>query len=197
MRGLLGDASLKDCFRWALRRETHEDHKRIDTLVSTIDVADPLGLAQFIEVHLTCFDAMRRSSPAGGALRSNLGELVELAKADLATLAATPDRRNFELRDVDALALEYMLEGSRLGTQVLKARWMLTDHALVLQAHAYFSAPRQPERWQKLCARLSSIPTDSPRAVRVIHDTKRLFRMFLLVATEVIERSKEKELLAQ
>ena len=188
---------MKDCFRWALRRETHEDHQRIDALVSTIDVANPQGLAKFVEIHLTCFDAMRRSSPAGSDLRSNLGDLVGRAKTDLATLVITPDRRNFELRDVDPLALEYMLEGSRLGTQVLRARWMLTDHAVVLQAHAYFTTPRRPERWQKLCERLSVIPTDSPRAVKIIDDTKRLFRMFLLVATEVIERSKEKELLAQ
>ena len=126
------------------------------------------------------FGAMVPLCKTGSATREILTDICARIDDDLATLGAAPvaGAADVELAAVDPLAIDYMLEGSRLGSKVLRMQWARTSSAAVRRAARYFDTPAPVERWRAVCGALSAIPTDSLRAARIVRDTRRLFALF-------------------
>ncbi len=136
-------------------------------------------LSRFLQIHLACFDAMQTCAERGTSADRLLARTRRALRADLAVLGAA--RSHLCLPPpgpLGPLALDYVLEGSRMGTRLLARRWAETRDPAVARARNYFTAPSESGRWRTVCAALSAVPVDSAEAETLVHDTKRLFDLF-------------------
>lgn len=83
--------------------------------------------------------------------------------------------------DLEPLAIDYMVAGSRLGTNILRKSWAAAVNPLVLQADGYFGLPIDPSLWQETCQALAVVPTNSSHADAITADTRILFQLFASV----------------
>ncbi|WP_107843967.1 biliverdin-producing heme oxygenase [Litoreibacter ponti] len=172
-------------FRQVLKAETWADHERVDGLISTLDLSTFEDFVRFLTIHQGCFDSIRGLMPKGSAAWRALDDMVRGIETDLNTLGASaPVPALPNLRTPDALAVDYVIEGSRLGSKVLRRRWMAASDPRVRKADAYFSLPPVPGRWRDVCDQLSAISVPSERAGRIVHDTRMLFSLFYTAASE-------------
>ena len=170
-------------FRVVLKERTRQHHARLDRSMSELDLSTASGLATFLQIHALCFAELRVAVECDIRLQRQLDDLIVSARTDLATLGREePPRVVFKLGALDPLAVEYVVEGSRLGTRVLKRRWQTSHDDRVRRASAYFSRPAVPNAWRDVCERLSDIPTEDVRAERVIVETCAIFDLFETVA---------------
>ena len=172
-------ARMRENFRIHLKAHTDPSHARVDQAFSQMDIASPAGLIAFLSVHAACFTAMASAQNAQFRGRNHLAELVTSIEHDLDALdVPTPPPLTFKLADCDPLALDYILEGSRLGSQVLARRWASSVDPHVLGAAAYFSRKPNVGPWRNVCDRLAQIAVGSARAEKIKMDTCALFDMF-------------------
>lgn len=101
------------------------------------------------------------------------------------------------LEKIDPLALDYLIEGSRMGTSILRTRWQTTSDPLVARASSYFSAPTAPQRWKDVRAKLSQIPQNSVRAQTITDDAIKIFRLFFQVSRDLCVQKIQKGLSSQ
>ncbi len=164
-------------FRQVLRTETWQDHERVDAAMTGIDLCTVVGFKVFLRIHRTCFNAIQQVT--GENVHASLGDLVERINKDLAMLGAADDAVAAPaLRDIDPLAAAYVVEGSRLGSKLLKGRWLKAQDSLVRQADAYFSFDPSSQVWRETCEYLRAVPVGSERANTIIQDTRQLFDLF-------------------
>lgn len=169
------DASL----RQALKDRTSDSHARVDRLLSSFDIRTPVGLRQFLEVHHSCFVRMRAAAQPQGLARLGLHEMAQRIETDLAFLGTQPPAPSAEgIGAIHPMALDYVVEGSRLGSAVLKRRWATSPDPTVQQACAYFSMEPVKGRWRAVCLALSRIKADSALATRIVADANTLFELF-------------------
>ena len=171
-------------FRHLLKSETQADHELVDGLMSSIDLATRDGFLRFLIIHQGCFAAMRDLVPQDSETRRGLDELVARINSDLAILDVSDHAES--QRDIpapDTLAVDYVIEGSRLGSKVLKRRWLDASDPKVRQASAYFTLAPAPGRWRDICSQLSAISPKSDRALRIVNDTRALFALFFDAAS--------------
>lgn len=171
--------------RHVLRADTAHAHDRVDALISGFDVAAPDGFCDFLQLHLCCFRAMRGASSENHIAAKTLDQVIVAIRADLNSLDRMELLSNPALTNVDTLAIDYMFEGSRLGTKVLKRRWQTSPDPKVQSAGQYFGVESTPGRWREVCTQLSDVPSHSARAQNIIADTHRLFHLFETVAQKV------------
>ncbi|WP_407493313.1 hypothetical protein [Pseudooceanicola sp. MF1-13] len=146
--------------------------------MSQFDLSTPVGLAVFLAMQQAALDALI-AADGGDRTRSILPDLAARAADDLATLGATPAPQRPALGTTpDAMAVDYVLLGSRLGTAVLKKRWSMATDERVHAASAYFSAPTYIDVWQAFCSAAAEVPADSPQAQTIVNDTSRLFDFY-------------------
>ena len=168
-------------FRHVLRQATRDDHDCVDAVLSGVDIRCADGFRRFLLIHREGFGTMLALADPRGEASWRLRTLTARIDADLRSLGVGPEvagHAGDAQGTVDALALDYMIEGSRLGSQVLARHWAGARDPLVKRADAYFSLPPAPERWRAVCAALSAIDADSPRAAAIVADTGRLFGIF-------------------
>lgn len=166
-------------FRDVLKQQTGPHHARVDDALSGLDIAQPDGLARFLGIHLSCFKAMTAVAADGSETRANLAEMETRIQTDLDRLGKTKCAGLTPgLSDTDPLALDYMVEGSRLGSQILKRRWAASQDTSVQAANAYFSLEPTAGRWRRVCDDLAAIPAASQRASKITADTCNLFDIF-------------------
>ncbi|SLN44160.1 biliverdin-producing heme oxygenase [Pseudooctadecabacter jejudonensis] len=178
-------------FRHHLRVSTASDHQAVDDIMSNMDVMTHAGFVSFLTVHRMCFDAMSKASPAGHTAKSVLDDLISRIDADLKVLGAPiPSQDPQPLGTLDPLAIDYVVEGSRLGSKVLRRRWEGTSDPVVKSANAYFSHIPPTSRWQQVCSALAEIETAGPRADRIGADTRKLFGIFRHAADQATRQLK-------
>ena len=115
---------MKTDFRRALKEATQPDHELTDHVMSGFDLRAREGLAGFLAVHHTCFRAMIGAAATPGEACDEMAEMLQMIELDLTTLGANlPETPELSVRKVDPLALDYVFEGSRLGTKVLRRNW--------------------------------------------------------------------------
>ena len=169
-------------FRHYLKTQTDAQHMRIDNAFSDIDISARDGLALFLAVHGACFSAMLDAAEDRSNRQAFLTEMILCIKRDLNVLgASTGDIDIPNLGQLDQLALDYMIEGSRLGSQVLKRRWATSTDQQVIAAKSYFSLEPISGHWRDVCKQLSNVPINSQRAARIVTDTQALFDVFYAV----------------
>ena len=175
-------------FREVLKDKTQADHERVDRLMSLIDLTTRDGLGRFLQINHSCFEVMFAAVGAETSTGTTLHQIIGRIDADLLTLGLEkPVKSQEKLTKVDPLAVDYVVEGSRLGTKVLERLWSKAQDEKVQQANAYFTFGKVPGRWRDVCDQLSAIPAQSDRANFILRDTKRMFDLFHDTANEFSE----------
>lgn len=175
---------MKISFREVLKHETHSHHARVDDALSALNLAQPADLARFLSIHQLCFQAMIPVAAEGSKTWAYLTEMDARIATDLAQLAQPRTTETLDdLAETDPLALDYMIEGSRLGSQILKRRWTASEDKCVQAANAYFTLKPTQGRWRQVCDELAAIATPSARASKITADTRGLFDMFYAAST--------------
>ena len=108
-----------------------------------------------------------------------LAKLIACLDADLVA-AHAPVRAVRPLAGLDPLAVDYLILGSRLGTEVLRRQLLGTLPPAAIPA--YFQLTPQPDLWRAHCAALDAIDPASARAARIVADTNAAFSLFLQAA---------------
>lgn len=166
-------------FRHVLRDQTRGPHDRVDTAISGFDIQSREGLRAFFRMHGACFEAMLLRAEADSASSKMLRDMIFRIRVDLDCLGSSLGVVAFGLPDdIDPLAMDYVLEGSRLGSKVLQKRWSASTDRTVAQARAYFSMPVDKQRWQTVCAKLAEVPLNTTLAHGITLDVECLFTLF-------------------
>lgn len=177
-------------FRTLLREETRTDHEQLDKLFTRVDIATVAGFVQFAQVHVVCFDAMRAQADGDSWAATHLVSMASCLRDDLSMLGATCVVKSQPIVDrCDPLAIEYMVAGSRLGSRILYKRWAGGSNARLRAAGHYFGLDDLTGQWRDTCARLSKIPAHSPRAGRIVADTRGLFGLFVTIYDQLIDQN--------
>ena len=148
--------------RSSLRAATQHLHRDLDEAVAELDLTEPGDYRRFLRAS---------AGPLLGIesflLRSGVEQLLadwqqrtrSLAiLSDLQTMrvAATPfDLRRAAATPAEMFGMLYVLEGSRLGSRVLRERVMASPDATVRLANAYLSA-NDPTHWRTFLQKLES-----------------------------------------
>lgn len=167
-----------DTLRDRLRRGSSAAHERLDTEVSRLDLTGREGFAAFLAMQATALDAMIRGGASGDLLTVEmLADLRDSALSDLEVLGVQAPA----LGDTGPMrreAVDYVILGSRLGTAVLRRRWLEADDELVQRASRYFIQPQLSSLWRSHCAAMSARPGADATADLVLADVIALFTLF-------------------
>lgn len=181
-------SQLTQNLRYMLRHETRPEHDQLDEMVSRLDMACRRDFGTFVDVHLDCFTAMQRRLSQNSLSTLVLSGMIDGLKADSDLMRRSPSRTvTATLPDLDPLAIDYIVAGSRLGSKVLQKRWATSKDTIVRRANHYFDHTSDPMLWRETCDALSGVPAGSQRAQTIVRDSKILFQFFaaaLLGATE-------------
>ncbi|WP_252737506.1 hypothetical protein [Citreicella sp. C3M06] len=157
-------------FRHLLRVQTKAAHDTAEAVFSRF-INDPrAGLAWFLAAQHAAFAALQHGAQTGALL----SDLTARLESDLADLGRVP----VAVRgvDIDPLAVDYLVLGSRLGTEVLRRRLMAETPPMPIPS--YFLACAAPGLWRQHCACLDAIAPDSPRARHLTIDVIAGYELF-------------------
>lgn len=186
MRGIAMGTS-DNTLRKRLRRETHVAHERLDAALSRLDLADPDDLGRFLLSQwrpLAALESVATEKSTADLLR----DLRRRAEADLETLGVTrPGPLPPLTFDPHDLAVEYLVAGSRLGSVVLKKRWLASTDDRVRAASAYFTGADHIDRWRAFCHRADAASAEGAEADAITRDAVALFEFYDRSARMVLE----------
>lgn len=183
--------------RERLRHDGRTAHDRVDEAFAGFDLTQPEGLQGFLQAHALALLAIapEENQESGSGAGADPAYLHQLIREDLATLSSALGSRSGdpEMPDLGAakstaqrthpagyhpVSIDYVLLGSRLGMQVLRRRWQLSEDAAVRQASGYISLPSVSGEWRALCSRLAAQPSEGPEADRIVTDALYIFEVF-------------------
>ncbi|WP_424973912.1 hypothetical protein [Dinoroseobacter sp. S124A] len=146
--------------------------------MSEFDLRRRDGLAGFLGMQTAALSVLTGFESSQDCRRV-MDDILARAKSDLRVLGVRPNHMTCDaLRAPHPLALDYVIAGSRLGTQVLKRRWTAATDPLTQRASAYFSAPTYIEFWRGFCQQTETIPGTDPVAKVVLKDADRIFKFY-------------------
>lgn len=130
---------------------------------------------------------MQSQAAARCMSRDVLSDMISRLKKDFGIVSGEQAVSDivFE-RDLDPLAVDYLVAGSRLGSKVLRKRWASSNDPTVRRAHHYFGQVGDLALWRTTCQALSDVPVDSSHAKIIIDDTKALFQLFVTAFVGVV-----------
>ena len=170
--------------RARLRDDTRALHEHLDAVVSRFDPSTAEGLACFLQMQSLALRAIEPHAAQAASLGA-LQDLLQRADSDLRQME-TGDRPDTPaIAPLHPQAIDYMIAGSRLGTQVLRKRWLAATAPHVRQASAYFSAPSYIDLWTSFCRSTEAMSPRGPVADQIVHDACRLFRLYADFAAPV------------
>lgn len=163
--------------RTRLKNDTRAFHEELDDMVSRFDLTTPRGLSSFLHMQSM---ALRTIEPHAerAASCSALRDLLRRADSDLCLLETRDRQPARVIGPLHPLAIDYVIAGSRLGTQVLRQKWKAATDPRVLQADAYFSAPRHVELWKSFCLSTEAMSPLGGVADQIVGDACLLFRLY-------------------
>ena len=169
---MLSDVNL----RTRLRVGTRKEHEALDAKLAGLDLKSPDGLSRFLQVQAAALPRIRISD--GVARSADLADdLLAGLRLDLAVLGV-PELPEGPAVEVHALAMDYVVLGSRLGTAVLRKTWAVADNPLVQRASRYFEAPARPDLWRTFCVETGQMEANGAQADRMVDDVRALFRLY-------------------
>lgn len=170
-----------EAFRGYLRRRTRPEHDAAEAVFAAF-IDDPADrMAWFLAAQHAALDGLLRSLDPTGQPASApiLEEALDLLERDLSDyghspVAATP------VAGLDALAVDYIVLGSRHGVAALRS--MLGKTVAVRELPRYFGGGTSSDLWRSHCRTLDTVPVGSPRADRILEDVRRGFALFTTAA---------------
>ncbi|WP_236638307.1 heme oxygenase-like domain-containing protein [Mangrovicoccus ximenensis] len=167
-------------FRHQLRVSTQVQHQRTETAFAAFTEAMPGRLTWFLAAQRAGLAALLESCDAPDlASRHMIADLLRRLDADLAGRGARHEGVA-PAGPLDPLAVDYIVLGSRLGTEVM--RRALAQRLSPQEMPTYFAAPDARPLWKAHCAELEEIWPDSDRAGQIIADAELGFELFQLAA---------------
>jgi len=170
--------------RHRLRTATAEAHARLDEQVRALDLRGLPEYRRFLEASTAALLPLERSLIEAGvarifpdwALRSRRHAILhDLARVDgVAHPLAAPPRLDF----AGVLGTMYVLEGSRLGAQVLLKSVARSSDAVVTQATAYLSHGAGRHLWQSFLALLERHAGTLSDDAGAVDGARRAFGLF-------------------
>lgn len=168
-----------DNLRVHLRNGCVDLHARLDAAVSRADLSEPAGYVRFLGMNACALGALASSGACGKRIgNATLASLATAAARDLKALGTKAPHSGFR-RNLSPLAIDYVVLGSRIGTRVLRRRWLESRDKRVRQADAYFSEPESAHEWKDLCTELSGIAVSDTDSPCILEDARTLFGLFL------------------
>ena len=164
--------------RRRLRTDLADRHARLDAGFSRFDLTTRAGLTGFLAAHRAAFAAI---DPAPGGLTGGplLARMIAALDTDLDRLGQGPGPDLPVLRLRRPMAQDYVLLGSRLGSQLLRRRWAAASDPDLRAAGAYLSLPAMTGDWQAFCTRTQALPGFGAVADETVCEAGRLFDLFL------------------
>ncbi len=165
--------------RQRLRHDLTRVHGRLDTAFSAFDLHSKPDYIRFLSAHRLAFAAIR---PARDALTDQhlLDRMIGAIDDDLDTLGNRGPAVSLRPRVVaQPLAQDYVLLGSRLGTQVLHRRWLAATDRGIRRAGSYLSLPPMQLEWRAFCNRAMAMGAEGRTADAVLAEAEALFVLFL------------------
>ncbi|WP_143089826.1 biliverdin-producing heme oxygenase [Tropicimonas isoalkanivorans] len=167
-----------DDLRGRLRSDTRSSHDRLDRHVSTFDLGEPDGLRSFLAMQLmalTRLEPLAKNSICAPAIH----DLRARAEFDLRGLDETTALSCPDLTFTPhPMSVDYVIAGSRVGTAILRKRWLASKNAEVRATSAYFSAPTYMDMWRAFCDRATRETSSGPQADRIVGDAIGLFDFY-------------------
>ncbi|MEX0280109.1 MAG: hypothetical protein AB3N13_02835 [Arenibacterium sp.] len=157
--------------------------------MSRFDLTTVTGLSGFLAMQSSALIALK---PLAEDARCNelVLSLIGLAECDLEVLDTQPVHMTPEWsKPPDMMAIDYVILGSRIGTQVLRKRWARSDAPLVKAASAYFSAPSFIALWHQFCRVAEQSPAQGQNADQVVKDAKHLFEFYASCANAALSET--------
>ena len=166
--------------RKLVRSALQEDHARVDAQFAMLDIQTRLGLATFLQTHRAAFMALLESgAPLDGRIKeTHLDDIIRALDQDLKALRVPILRFSPPKYAYDTLAVDHIVLGSRLGTAVLRGKWLMSQDRQVRQARSYFAQPQYKDEWRAHCMHLSSMDAGDAAGLKMIEDARRLFVLF-------------------
>lgn len=164
--------------RERLRYDTHVMHNQVDAMVSEFDLTTVDGLSCLLRMQSAALGLIiphTTEAQSSYAIR----DLHERAVSDLRQLkeeVVLPYDQSVEA--LHPYAIDYVIAGSRLGSQILKKRWLSATDDRVRQADAYFSAPSYIEVWKSFCVSAEEMQPDGEVADQIVRDADRIFQLY-------------------
>lgn len=174
--------------RHRLRQDTVDAHVALDQAVSGFDLCTVGGLSGFLAMQagaLAHLQSQARAAQTGPLIDS----LLQRVRQDQAALgcgpvpppsAGAPD-------DIHPVAIDYVIAGSRLGSQVLARRWAAATDARVRRAKAYFAQAADTSAWRGFCRLAEQMPANSAEADLIVIDSRRLFVFYHACASAALQ----------
>ncbi|MFQ6551918.1 biliverdin-producing heme oxygenase [Aestuariibius insulae] len=169
---------MQDCLtpplslRERLRRDLQDEHEALDRKISTLDLTQIHGYRAFLAIHYIALRGLQTDAP-----QAMLGDMIDALGTDLDAMGA-PTLPTLAPLSVHTVALDYMLIGSRLGTQVLRKRWLAATDPRVTANGCYFALPAQGRAWGALTKALGAMNGSDERAAQIVADARALFLRF-------------------
>ena len=168
-----------DTLRARLRRETTAVHDRLDRAVSGLDLSSLQGFSTFVAMQEAAFAALVDAGVRGVFVTQEcLADLHDACRLDLKALGRAPVARLGAAKGLRAEAVDHIILGSRLGTEVLRPRWQASDDARVVSADAYFSQPSLQTLWRQHCDALNMTSASDDAADAILADAQAIFELF-------------------
>lgn len=170
----------KGGLRRRVRSALADDHERVDAKFAELDIQTREGLGTFLQAHRAAFDSLMTSGTSfeGRVKETHLTEIIKALDADLKALRVPILRLQSEKYAYDALAVDHIVLGSRLGTAILRSKWLMSPDRLVRHARAYFAQPQFKDEWRAHCLNMSGMEAQGEDGKRLIEDARRLFVLF-------------------
>ncbi len=176
MPGLGLSVSHDENLRTRLRVGTREEHEALDAKLSELDLRSPDGLSRFLQLQAAALPCIRISE--GVARSADLADdLLACLRLDLAVLGVD-ELPGGPVVEVHALAMDYVVLGSRLGTAVLRRHWADAADPLVQRANRYFDTPARPDLWRAFCVETAEMAGEGDFADRMVRDVRALFTLY-------------------
>ncbi|WP_293572759.1 hypothetical protein [Phaeobacter sp.] len=170
-------------FRMHLRQATRIDHDRSELAFAAFHRDPAQHLDWFLACQLSALEALSATCPpermhSAALLQELIAALYQDCEARNQTVVALPQSAQPALT---GLAVDYLVLGSRLGTEVLRRR--LTQQVPHSPLPLYFSQRDHGPIWKDTCAALDKVATNSSTAKSIVEDSKAGFRLFHDAAT--------------
>ena len=155
--------------RLRLRRETRDEHARVDAAFGALALHEREGLALFLTGHALAHDALGDPLDLRGAMVADLRALgVPVPPAGTLAPLAVP-----------ALSAAYVLGGAHFGKRQMRRAWARTRDPRVGAAGAYLAAESDRLSWPGTLEALARDTGNEARDLAVVEGARRIFGLFL------------------
>lgn len=164
--------------RERLQHDLRDAHSKLDDTISLFDLTVREGFIGFLRTQ-ECALSQIPLQACREATRAAVEDLTARARTDLTAFGTMPLATSDVLSThPQSEALDYVIGGSCLGSQVLKKRWQSASSSHQNVGAAYMNAPNYLSLWRDFCDKAKRSPAHSEHADRVVHDAAELFALF-------------------